>query len=388
VGAVDRREPLAAAPGGVRGGAAGVRDAGLDRARRARRRSPSTRRPGAGGSTASTSRRRWTATPRRTATTRSRMSRGPCSSSAATRCTAPSGTDRSATVRSHGCVNLGPSDARWLFFWTTPFLPEGWHGVNATDESPGSDGHRPRVTEDQGCLNAETPAPLWRAGVSSTHRDQRGALRRRTETSKMDGVVGVGLGVAEVEGRRSRRCSSRCFADGEHALSVQFGARDDAPSPQAIGDAGIRVLDARRGAVIDAARRSSARRWPSRTCRRARSGRWWCRSVVVPAVVVPAVVVPSVVGVSGGGVVRWWACPRWWRCRSRRWWPLLAADGGAAIGGGAATSARAFAGGRSRRSGHSRSGCRWSPLVTMQAGSRAAARASERKVLQHGSGLR
>lgn len=41
-------------------------------------------------------------------------------------------------VRSHGCVNLGPSDARWLFLWTTPFLPDGWHGVNATDESPGS----------------------------------------------------------------------------------------------------------------------------------------------------------------------------------------------------------------------------------------------------------
>lgn len=41
-------------------------------------------------------------------------------------------------VRSHGCVNLGPSDARWLFHWTTPLLPEGWHGVNATDDSPGS----------------------------------------------------------------------------------------------------------------------------------------------------------------------------------------------------------------------------------------------------------
>jgi hypothetical protein len=41
-------------------------------------------------------------------------------------------------VRSHGCVNLGPADARWLFFWTTPFLPEGWHGVHAHEGSPGT----------------------------------------------------------------------------------------------------------------------------------------------------------------------------------------------------------------------------------------------------------
>jgi len=34
-------------------------------------------------------------------------------------------------VRSHGCVNMSPIDARWFFFWTTPGLPSGWHGVYA-----------------------------------------------------------------------------------------------------------------------------------------------------------------------------------------------------------------------------------------------------------------
>jgi len=32
--------------------------------------------------------------------------------------------------RSHGCVNLSPIDARVVFFWSDPPLPEGWHGIN------------------------------------------------------------------------------------------------------------------------------------------------------------------------------------------------------------------------------------------------------------------
>jgi lipoprotein-anchoring transpeptidase ErfK/SrfK len=39
---------------------------------------------------------------------------------------------------SHGCVNLAPLDAKRLFFWSNPPLPEGWHGVIATEENPGS----------------------------------------------------------------------------------------------------------------------------------------------------------------------------------------------------------------------------------------------------------
>jgi hypothetical protein len=33
--------------------------------------------------------------------------------------------------RSHGCINLAPDDARWLFSWTAPELPARWHGARA-----------------------------------------------------------------------------------------------------------------------------------------------------------------------------------------------------------------------------------------------------------------
>ena len=39
---------------------------------------------------------------------------------------------------SHGCVNLSPLDAKYLFFFADPPLPKGWHGVHATEASPGS----------------------------------------------------------------------------------------------------------------------------------------------------------------------------------------------------------------------------------------------------------
>ncbi len=31
--------------------------------------------------------------------------------------------------RSHGCINLSPADARWLFQWTDPPVPSAWHGA-------------------------------------------------------------------------------------------------------------------------------------------------------------------------------------------------------------------------------------------------------------------
>ncbi len=37
--------------------------------------------------------------------------------------------DRFGRVRSHGCINLPPAAAAWLFEWTEPAVPSGWHAA-------------------------------------------------------------------------------------------------------------------------------------------------------------------------------------------------------------------------------------------------------------------
>jgi hypothetical protein len=40
--------------------------------------------------------------------------------------------------KSHGCVNLAPKDARWLYFWSDPQVPPGWTMAAGVIEAPGS----------------------------------------------------------------------------------------------------------------------------------------------------------------------------------------------------------------------------------------------------------
>jgi len=40
--------------------------------------------------------------------------------------------------RSRGCINLSPRDARWLFDWASPSLPEGRRAVLSDEDSPGT----------------------------------------------------------------------------------------------------------------------------------------------------------------------------------------------------------------------------------------------------------
>lgn len=42
--------------------------------------------------------------------------------------------DRWGEKVSMGCVNLAPIDARWVFTWAEPEIPEGWHGVTTAGQ--------------------------------------------------------------------------------------------------------------------------------------------------------------------------------------------------------------------------------------------------------------
>ena len=46
--------------------------------------------------------------------------------------------DKLGTARSHGCINLTPADARFLYFWSEPEVPPGWSMAHGVVERPGS----------------------------------------------------------------------------------------------------------------------------------------------------------------------------------------------------------------------------------------------------------
>jgi len=57
--------------------------------------------------------------------------------------------------KSHGCINVPPMDARWLFYWSEPKLPAGWQSIRAR----GGDGTPVYITTDATGGDADVDSP-------------------------------------------------------------------------------------------------------------------------------------------------------------------------------------------------------------------------------------
>lgn len=71
-------------------------------------------------------------------------------------------------VRSHGCINLAPHDARLLFRWSSPDIPPGWIAVYGSETHPGS---LVRIR------SSRSPAPTFR-GYARRMRDHDNLVAR------------------------------------------------------------------------------------------------------------------------------------------------------------------------------------------------------------------
>ena len=73
-------------------------------------------------------------------------------------------------VRSHGCVNLAPRDARALYGWSSPDVPPGWIAVYGDDDNPGS---LVRVRSKR------VPDPAYRGYAKALHDAANGQVASR-----------------------------------------------------------------------------------------------------------------------------------------------------------------------------------------------------------------
>ncbi|MCH9681653.1 MAG: L,D-transpeptidase [Deltaproteobacteria bacterium] len=105
--------------------------------------------------------------------------------------------DRFGARKSHGCVNLAPLDARWVFEWAGPTLPKGWTGYLPSDLA-----HSPVVhVRDSGKGPGATftqQRPVGPPDAQAERARTEAAERRRAALAEAQGLEDEGAREPEI----------------------------------------------------------------------------------------------------------------------------------------------------------------------------------------------
>jgi hypothetical protein len=106
--------------------------------------------------------------------------------------------------RSHGCVNLAPHDARWLFEWMGPTRPEGWTGYLPLDLDDSPVVHVRDSSRPPGATFIQQ-RPVGPPDREAERAKNEAALERRAALAEAQGLVDEGSeGEARAEGTGTR----------------------------------------------------------------------------------------------------------------------------------------------------------------------------------------
>ncbi len=100
--------------------------------------------------------------------------------------------DRFGNRRSHGCVNVAPLDARWLFDWVGPTLPRGWTGYLPSDLGHSTIVHVRDSSRPEG-LEFTQQRPIGPPDPAEEKRKTEAAERRRAEQAALEGDLDAPL---------------------------------------------------------------------------------------------------------------------------------------------------------------------------------------------------
>jgi hypothetical protein len=103
--------------------------------------------------------------------------------------------DRFGNRKSHGCVNLAPLDARFVFEWTGPMLPAGWTGYLPSDLHRSPVVHV-RDTSKPGGASFTQERPIGPPDREEERRKTEAALERRA-LEEAEAPLDIGAGATD-----------------------------------------------------------------------------------------------------------------------------------------------------------------------------------------------